>query len=145
MYSLGMVDDEIKAKVAWLEENNGAVVEKEWLTNAVMSDHSDVTGDDADFAVCLARSAVADRVDRYFRSVKISTDIPDPAQDPLPGFKRVQKKYVFERDGKQVIVPVDDMTDEEIDAKADEHRAMGRGHFAHADELLRYKSIRRAA
>ncbi|KKL46953.1 hypothetical protein LCGC14_2340410 [marine sediment metagenome] len=36
------------------------------------------------------------------------------------------------------------MTDEEFDEKAQQHRAMGQGHFDHADELIRFKEDRQA-
>lgn len=143
MYSIGDLDKEIKAKVLWLEENNGRVLHKQWLINAVTGDHPQIVGDDADFALLCVRTTVTERVERLFREMKSDEMAAEPdAQMTLPGYKHLQRRYFVERDGERVGVLVWDVTDIELVAKAREHRAMGKAHFAHADEIDRFIEAR---
>lgn len=143
MYTIKDLDKEITdTKAGWAGANNG--VPKGWLVNAVMSKHANVTGDDSDFALCGSRYAVERRVEAHFREIKENEENPTNPQLILPGYEKLQKEYIVERNDEQVAISIWDMTDEEIDWKADQHRAMGRGHFAHADELIRFKESRKA-
>lgn len=137
MYTMAMIDEEVKDKVRWLEEQNGKELHKGWLINAVIQDHADIKGEDADFAICCARLAIRSRVESYFRKIKENENDPTDEQMIFPGFKRLQKRYIVERD-ELVAVSVLDMTDAEIKAKAEEHRRMGAGHFEHANELMQF-------
>jgi hypothetical protein len=141
MYTIKDLGDEIGHEVAWLEEHNGRTIEKRWLISKVMANHGDIQGQDAAFAVCCARFAVEQQVDRYFRTIKKDEE-EGTEQQLLPGFEKLQRKYITTRNGEQLIVSIYDMTDEEIDRKAAEHRVMGQGHFKHADELERFKETR---
>jgi hypothetical protein len=79
---------------------------------------------------------------------RVGSDDPTPrAQIVLPGFERdrLQDYYTVSRDGAEVHVPVVDLTDDEIEAKAEEKRKMGAACYAHADELMRFKRWRREA
>lgn len=60
----------------------------------------------------------------------------------MDGFEHLQDYYVVKRNGEWVGVPLEDMTDEELDQKAHHHEAMGNSLANHADELLRYQSLR---
>lgn len=62
----------------------------------------------------------------------------------LPGFEHIQRRYVIKRNGEDVAVHPNDMTDEEIDAREQLLRRRGRACFAHADELKRFKSLRKS-
>jgi hypothetical protein len=61
-----------------------------------------------------------------------------------PGFPRIQDGYTVVREGKSVLVPTEQLTPDELRAKAKETRAMGEGHLAHADELDRLADEREA-
>lgn len=144
MYTVPKIDDEIAAKVVWLEQNNGDVLHKDWLINAVMADHKDISGEDADFALCTARFTVQVRVERYFRDIKENETAEKPdAQLTLPGYERLQRRYLVERGAEQVAVSPWQMTEAEIDSKAEQLRSFARGMFDHANELLRFKEARR--
>lgn len=56
----------------------------------------------------------------------------------MPGFEHVQRGYSNERNGENVIVPIDEMTDAEIESKAREYERMAAGCIAHAKELRNY-------
>ena len=136
------IDGEVSGKVAYLETHNGRTLHKQWLIAALMADHDQIQGEDRDFAVCCARFTIEQRVDRYFRTTKQS-EMEEPSdQLVLPGYERLQRRYICDRNGEQVIVRVHDLTDEEIDLKAAQHRQMGEGHRKHANELERFKSER---
>jgi hypothetical protein len=151
MYSQKDLQTEISAKIDWLMKNNGRTLHPEWICQAVMSDHTDIAGRDADFHLCCSRLSVRKEVTQVLN--RIDKDERDP-RDPkrreqltLEGFDFVHKYYVVPRkesDGiiELIAVRVDDLTDEEIDRKADEYEAMGRTCMLHADELRRYKALR---
>jgi hypothetical protein len=70
----------------------------------------------------------------------------EEATDPqlvLPGYEYLQRAYSVSRGGENVIVPIDHLTDAEIDARADELDAMATGAAKHAEELRKYKRRRR--
>lgn len=142
MYTMAMIDEEVKDKVRWLEEQNGKELQKAWLVNAVIQDHADINGEDADFALCCSRSAVKSRVESYFRKIKENENDPTDEQMIFPGFRRLQKRYIVDRNTELVAISILDMTDDEIRNKAEEHRKMGAGHYEHADELIQFLSDR---
>jgi len=117
-----------------------------WLIQAILASHEEVGL--SDFSVCARMEFVADEVGRCVRRFKEPT--PDELEElTLPGFKHLQRAYKFERGGQTTIIPIEAMTDEELEAKADEHDKMARGHLGHAREIRRYlkarKSMRGAA
>lgn len=138
MYTLKALDAEIVAKVEWLEANNGIAIHKKALVEMIQSDHEDIKGEDADFALCCVYDTVSDRVEVYFRNVKVNESESSDGQMLLPGFKHLQKRYNIQRDSESVLVRIQDMTDAEIGRKESELRMMAIGLMAHADELHRF-------
>lgn len=144
MYSLKDLTQEIEELV---EERRqcGGDLHPDWLTQEILSRHSDITGADADFYQCCARGEVRDavrqRVNRYKAKPELS---PDP-QLVLDGFERLQERYLIEVDGVQVARLVHDMSHAQLSAKAAELRGMGAGCYQHADEIERYLSQRQIA
>lgn len=59
-------------------------------------------------------------------------------------FPRLQARYETERNGLPCAVLLTHLTDEELEAKALELETMGVGCFAHAAEVRRYLTLRRA-
>lgn len=136
MYSIKDIESELEQKVLWLEQNNGSVLSRDWLKNAVMSDHSDIHGEDADMAMCCMEMIVAQCAREYFRRFK-STPETDPMM-VFPGFEHLQIRYALKRDNDLVAVRVHDMTDDELKQKAIAYRAMGNACIAHANEIERF-------
>jgi magnesium-transporting ATPase (P-type) len=124
--------------------DKGQIAAANWVTEAVVSRHTKISGDDKEwYQVCayaVIRSVVRKCVQRYKESPSLEND----PQMVLEGFSRVQKAYLVERKKKQVVVPIDKLTSTEIDSKIRELRTMGQGCFEHADELSHYKDERRA-
>jgi len=113
-------------------------VQMSWLVKQVLRDH----GIDAfdDFLGYCAHATVWREAREVLRQMKGAEAEQDEKerQEILPGFERLQRRYVFERDNEQVVVPLECMSDSEITAKADELRAMALGCQLHASELEDY-------
>lgn len=87
------------------------------------------------------RAAVTRRINR--RAADILEGL-DERQPLLPGYDHLHPYYIVRRDGDDVAVHVDDMTDDEIDRKIARIMEMGRTCFAHAREFKRFKRERTA-
>jgi hypothetical protein len=63
----------------------------------------------------------------------------------LPGFEYIQTHYIVGSGDEEEAVPVEAMTDEDIEARVNLLRKRGKACFAHADELERFKLMRKRA
>ena len=98
-----------------------------------------------DWWVGNAYEAVRATVGQVIREMKIKQlQQPDP-QLTFPGWAHLQLSYLVERDGESTIVPVEQLTDKEIDAKIAQMETMVAGLRGHINELIRYKEIRKQA
>ncbi len=126
----------------------GTVLDLQWITHAVCQDYEAglPQGDAGDFYREAAYRATREEARRVMNAAgdRSAADEID-TQATLPGFEHMHFYYPIIRDGREVAVHVYDMTDSELDAKAEELRAMGRGCFEHADEIVRFKAKRHSA
>jgi hypothetical protein len=90
------------------------------------------------------REHIRDLARGIVREFKKKETNPDRDTPLLPGFKFVQRSYQIDRSDKPMVIPIDQMTDQEIQEKADELDRMADGCRAHAAELRRYLGIRQA-
>jgi hypothetical protein len=58
----------------------------------------------------------------------------------LPGWERLQSRYLITRNETPQMVEVKQMSDAELLLKAEEYRKMGEECFAHADDIYRYRT-----
>ena len=130
-----MVSDKIDA---------GQVVNMQWAVTDILNEYSDIDGSDVDFYIITARQYANDLVKACIKKYE-SSDDGLPGQIVLEGFEYLQKAYPILRDKTRVLVPISDMSDEELSAKADEKYAMAKGNKAHGDEIIHYVDSRRAA
>ena len=122
-----------------------------WITHEIVNSHNSglPDGEDGEFFQWTAYTTVCEEVRKIIN--KRAGDKPsEPAQQgqvTLPGFDReyMQDYYLVKRDGESVGMPVTELTDEEIEAKAQLYRKMGAACYAHADELERFQHWRRSA
>ena len=121
-----------------VEDGAGGIVNRSWLTQQIMSQHSPPQGPDADFYLCGTHRAVRAEVEKHIRT---RVDDNEPT---LPGFDWVQQRYAIMRDDELCDVPTPLMSVTEIRVKAKELRRMGLGMLRHADELERYADMREA-
>ena len=124
----------------------GRVAPASWLTQEVVSSWDSLAesqGHGGHYILCAyehVRAVVRKVVQRY-KTTEDETDL----QLLLPGNERLQKAYLINRDSEQSVVPIDQMSASEIDAKATELRAMAAGCLKHAEELERYRDERFSA
>lgn len=141
MYSQSDLSDEIRRAHQALEKQGDGVAAKSALISLILAAHARINGEDKDFAMLCVQLAVYAGVDKLFREVKAGEKDGDEGP-PIPGFERLQKHYVIQRDGDSCIVPIFAMTDDELEAKAKEHEGMATGHVEHAKELRRFREER---
>lgn len=118
----------------------GEVVRKPWLVQRLLSRKAKPLGPDADFYLVTAQDSLDQLVGRVLRAMKNRED-ENAGQETFPGWEKLQRRYLVDRDGP-CIVPIEQLTVEEIRAKASELQALGDGAYAHADELNRYADER---
>lgn len=118
----------------------GEVVVIDWLTHEIIAGKDGIEGPDTEFYRVCAFIHVKDVVRRCVGKYdsKPATD----RQLTLPGFDHLQVAYTVMRHGDIVLVPVDQLTNEEIEARALEYEAMAEGCRAHARELRSYRRER---
>lgn len=147
MYSEGDLQREANSLVdSYLKV--GLQSDPNWMTQAILNRHplpDDFEGEHREFSdICRfnhVRAAVRKAVNRY----KVENGPQEDKQLVLPGFDHLQRGYLVTRDKQQVLVPVDLLTDEEIEGKALEYERMAEGCRAHAKELRQYMRERRVS
>lgn len=138
-----MEDINITAEVHKLVDEKfaaGVLVQTHWIAQEILASHDDIDGEDAAwYRVCtfkevcrIAKSAIG-----KFRAEDITSE-----QLLLPGFKHLCKAYPLTREGELVLVPVDQCSDGELLARADELDKMAKGCVDHAAEIREYVLVR---
>lgn len=123
----------------------GVTIRVEWLTQEILATKSAIEGDDAEFYIACGVDFIKDAVKRCIGSYEPKATASQDAQIVMEGFDYLQKAYTVERDKETVLVPVDGLTPDEIEARALELEAMARGCIAHAKELRNYAHFRVAS
>lgn len=143
------VINEMRDLIAVEFEKAGRTPAAQWLVQELLKRHGRIEGPDKDFHVLAAFHFAQDVVKLALRrrAPSVESDEAEPTdrltQMVLPGYEYLQVAYLIPRDGQQHLVAVAEMTDEEIEAKADEHQRLAKGNEQHAEELRRYKVERR--
>jgi hypothetical protein len=120
--------------------NQKKIIDASKVTDVICKNHSDeLLYQNADFSRFNIYSNVRREV-RSFVSKKLGTDDEQAiaGQLTLDGFRHVQQYYAIERKGIPLVVPIEQMSDKEIEEKAAWHRKCGKAHFEHARELMQY-------
>lgn len=120
--------------------SQGHIVSVDWLTHDIVRNKSDIEGGDVEFYRVCAFTHVRDVVKRCVG--KYDAKPKSDAQLTLDGFEHLQVAYSVERSGQVVLVPVDQLSDEEIELRAAEYDKMARGCIGHAEELRAYRITR---
>lgn len=114
----------------------GDVVIIGWLAVEILASKARIEGEDKDFYHVAAMAHVKNVVKRCVGKFDAS-----PVSDPqlvLDGFDHLQVAYSVERDGQTCLVPVDQLTLSEIEARAAEYDQMASSCRKHAKELRTY-------
>ena len=117
----------------------------EWIAHWICDDHATglADGADADFWRYCGYRQCRELVRRCINARAGNRPDPNEAVTALPGYEHLQSHYIVTRDGDNVGVPLHDLTDEELAAKSQMHRAMGNACHAHAAEIERYVRLRK--
>lgn len=140
---------EINAELDRLAERRDKWVAK-WITHSICESHRAALpdSDGSEFWRWNASRNVREMVRKQInRRAGDDAERGNSAQLDLDGFSRklLQDYYLTEREGRDVGVPVTDMTDTELQAKAHHYRAMGATCFEHAKEIERFVEWRHDA
>ncbi|GAC1573008.1 MAG: hypothetical protein NVS3B5_02270 [Sphingomicrobium sp.] len=128
----------------WAAE--GKRLQPQFIANEIIQNHEGGLArqnDDVDFLRHYTFKGVRQSVGAY-----ISKKFGDTRADResiaaiLPGFEYVQTHYVIGSGDDAEGVPVETMSDDDIDARAQLLMRRGDSLHAHADELLRFKRLR---
>jgi len=136
---------EIDAALDRIQTEGGQMVPA-WITQEICAAHADALapGEDHFWRHCgyaLTRDAVRRRINAR-AGERSATDI---GQAPLlPGFTHLQRYYVVKRKGVgDVGVPIDQLTDKEVEGKIALYERFSLASLAHAEELREFKKVRR--
>lgn len=120
-------------------------VQTDWVVHGILQRHQQITGDDAPWFLTHGYRSTRAMVRAVLRKFGLLTELPEDTQRVLPGWDHLQQYYPIKRNETSQIVPIEQMSNEELLVKAEEYRAMGRGCFEHAKELDKYREARVAA
>lgn len=132
---------EIRAFVAQKVAAN-VIVRVDWMTAEYIKTKARADGEDMPFYRACAGAHVADLMRRVVGKYESRPQQTD-SQIVLPGFEHLQRAYTVVRDGVNVLVPVQLLTNAELEARANEYDAMARGCRAHAREIRSFVAGRK--
>lgn len=134
------VRDMIEARTA-----NGEPAATSWLVREFAGQHPALDGPDRDLHELCMYGHVRWTVRDVLRDMH-EEESEEQTRFEGSGFHHLQRRYTIERgEGEQVVVPLERMTPEECEAKADELQRMADGCKAHAAELREYARRQREA
>lgn len=142
MYSFSQVQYEIGKKIELAMQQNAGKLLPTWITQAVMADHPDILGLDFEFHLCCSRMAVRKEATQQIN--KLDTSISESQQLTFEGFDHLHQYYVIGKGDDRAAIRIDLLTDVQLEEKAAEYLAMGQACLAHAYEIQRYVTIRKA-
>tara|TARA_R110000823_G_scaffold243750_1_gene367931 strand:- start:328 stop:789 length:462 start_codon:yes stop_codon:yes gene_type:complete len=135
-YTLRDLSTEIQEFIDEFASDAG--IGKDDLIASVLSVHSLIEGEDADFALACSYETVRVQVEAAFRRIKKDED-EEGKQLTLDGFEHLCARYIVESEsGDRIAINVDRMTGAQLRVKRDQLRAMSATLSAHADEIERY-------
>lgn len=136
------IRNEIATFIARKVDSN-ETVELDIVVRDVIVGKPSIDGDDAEFYRVCTYQKVAEIAKQCIGKYN-ARDQPS-RQLALPGFEHLQVAYTVERNGAVTVVPINLMTDEELNARAAEYDAMAKGCRDHAREIRGYITKRAAA
>lgn len=121
--------------------DQGQIVDQDELAAAIVKARDDIHGGDVDFYKTCAFAEVRNIARSCIKKFRPSED-PGDFQLTLPGFEHLQKAYFVRREGRNLLVPVDQCSDTELLARAKEYDEMAKGCRDHALEIRQYVAAR---
>lgn len=121
---------------------DGQSVVVRWAVQEIIDKKSAIEGADKPFYQVCAHKHIEGLVKRVVKKYAPSEE-PSDKEITLFGFEHLQVAYPVHRDGENLIIPVHQLSDEELLARAEQYDEMAKGCRAHARELRSYLSERR--
>lgn len=117
---------------------SGAIGHVSFFTAQAMNEFGDIEGPGADFyTICTLETLtkiVKEAVGKY--------DKPGEDTPTLHGFEHLKIAYPLHRGGDHLLVPIDQMTDDEIDARCAQFQESADGYLKHIEEFQTFKRER---
>jgi len=117
---------------------SGAIGHVQFFTAMAMTEFGEIEGDGADLYTICAHETVAQIVKKAVGRY----DAPDSQTPLLAGFEQLRIAYPVHRGGDHVLVPINQMTDDEIDARCAQWQSAADGYIKHIEEMQTYKRER---
>ena len=115
-----------------------------WIATEINSRHPEP---EDEYWLLIGTIGLQTRIRSYLGGLKKAQDRSQTDQLVLPGFCYLQQAYFAEDpsgESAPVLIPLDQMTDEQIERKAEELEKMSAGCAIHVKELRRYLKKRQA-
>jgi len=134
---------EINTSLVQLHANQRDII-PQFVASQIVHDHKRglPAGENGDFWLHCGYSKTREMVTRCINRCFGGSRSNNGKSAALPGFDHLQSYYVVRRNGLEIGLPIDRLTESELAAKAKQHRSNGLTNLAHASELERYVSIR---
>lgn len=134
---------ELKAEIHKIIEDGldaGDAVAPDWVVRDIVGRHTRIYGEDYDFYFLCANGFVRENVRHTVQKYKEDPrGTPEQLTLPDSNFGKIQTNYLTNRNGEQVIVRIERLTEDELIRKEAELRSMSAGCISHANEIRRYR------
>lgn len=122
----------------------GQRVKMEWTAAEVLNELDNIEGADVDFYLITARHYIIDQVKRCVGKFEVTVaDVS--GQIVMDGFEHLQKAYPMDRGDGRELIPIGQLTDDEIKARSQEYVKGGEALIRHGFELIQYMRSRAQA
>ena len=120
----------------------GEVVSMDWAVQELINGRGEISGKGVPFYELCAREYVYEVVKREVGKYDPRDTEDVQEQLILEGYDHLRVAYSVLRDDERLLVPIGNLSDEELKARAAEFRAQAMGLSDHAKEIDRYLSVR---
>jgi hypothetical protein len=127
----------ISSKIA-----NGETVQMDWAVQEIIGGRGEIAGRGVPFYELCAREYVYEVVKREVARYDETDTNEVPEQMVFEGYEHLRVAYTVLRDGGRVLVPLADLSDDELKARGEEFRVQAIGLNEHAREIDRYVAAR---
>lgn len=117
---------------------SGAIGHVQFFTAMAMAELGEIEGDGADIYTICAQETVS----KIVKKVVGKYDKPDSETPLFEGFTHLRIAYPVHRGGEHLLVPVQMMTDEEIDNRCAQFQSAADGYIKHIEEFQTFKRNR---
>ena len=117
---------------------SGAIGHVSFFTAKALASFGEIEGVGADFYTVCAQETVKEIVKKAVGKY----DRPESDTPTLEGFDHLKIAYPIHRNGEHLLVPVDQMTDAEIDARCEQFQEAADSYRANIKEFQTFKRAR---